>query len=245
MSLLDKDFVARETAAPLAEKLAVMCRMLGHHELIGMFGHVSLRIPETELMMISPGAGADKSAVAVDDLFLFRLDGEMLHHPGGTIPIEWRIHTQIHRDRPDAMCVAHLHAHHATLLGIARKALRPVFTHGAFLCDGAPTWDDARLVVEDGQAASLSRALGAADVVQMRGHGSVVVGRSAEEAFFSSLFLEQNARFQIEADAIGGAHELDPAIARDCADGTRNDRLYGLVWRYHELKSRAALQGRR
>ena len=167
--------------ALLREKTATLSRMLGHQGTIGMFGHVSIRVPGTNRVFISPGASTEKSTVRPKDIFVFDVDGTIVEHPGGLVPLEWRIHTQIHRDRPDAMCIAHLHAPHARALGIAGKEVVPVFLHGSFLRGGVPTWDNPRLVVTDEQAADLSRALGNKMAVQMRGHGSVVVGATAEE----------------------------------------------------------------
>jgi ribulose-5-phosphate 4-epimerase/fuculose-1-phosphate aldolase len=177
----------------LRAKTATMTRMLNLQGTIGMFGHVSIRVPGTDKCFISPGASTDKTTVRPEQIFTYNIDGTIIDNPGGLIPLEWRIHTQIHRDRPDAMCVCHLHAPHARALGIAGKPLQPVFLHGSFLCTGVPTWDNPRLVVMDSQAADLSRALGNHQVAQMRGHGSVVVGTTAEEAFFACTFLEENA----------------------------------------------------
>jgi ribulose-5-phosphate 4-epimerase/fuculose-1-phosphate aldolase len=230
-----------ETEATLREKTAVMCMMLNLQESIGMFGHVSIRVPGTDRILLSPGAGSEKGAIKPEDVFVFHVNGEILEHPGGEIPLEWRIHTQIHRDRPEIMSVTHLHARHSTLLGIAKRDVVPVFMHGAFLHTGVPTWDDPRLVVSDPQAASLSAALGNHVAVQMRGHGSVVVGESAEIAFFRSTFFEENARKQVEAEVLGGALPLSPEEAADCARGTFNPRLLRLLWNYYERKARQAL----
>jgi ribulose-5-phosphate 4-epimerase/fuculose-1-phosphate aldolase len=169
-------------------------------------------------------------------MFVYNIDGTIIEHPGGLIPLEWRIHTQIHRDRPDAMCVVHLHAPHARALGVANKELKPVFLHGSFLCTGVPTWNNPRLVVNDAQAADLSRALGQHRCAQMRGHGSVVVGASAEEAFFACTFLEENAQIQLQAEIMGGAIPLSEDEARDCAEATFNPRLFPLLWAYYERK---------
>ena len=162
--------------ALLREKTATLTRMLNMQGTIGMFGHVSVRVPGTDKCFISPGASTEKTIVRAEHMFVYNIDGTIIEHPGGLVPLEWRIHTQIHRDRPDAMCVVHLHAPHARALGIAGKKLTPVFLHGSFLCTGVPTWDNPRLVVNDSQAADLSRALGSHRCAQMRGHGSVVVG---------------------------------------------------------------------
>ncbi len=181
----------------LREKTATLARMLNMQGTIGMFGHVSIRVPGTDRCFISPGASTEKATVRPEQIFVYNIDGTIIEHPGGLIPLEWRIHTQIHRDRPDAMCIAHLHAPHARALGIAGKEVVPVFLHGSFLRGGVPTWNNPRLVVNDEQAADLSRALGNTDVIQMRGHGSVVVGATAEEAFFACTFLEENAQIQL------------------------------------------------
>jgi len=72
--------------------------------------------------------------------------------------------------------------------------------------------------------------------VQMRGHGSVVVGESAEAAFFGCTFLEENACKQLEAEIIGGAIALSADEARDCSASTYNPRLFNLLWSYYERK---------
>jgi ribulose-5-phosphate 4-epimerase/fuculose-1-phosphate aldolase len=135
------------------------------------------------------------------------------------------------------MCVCHLHAPAARALAIAGKSLKPMFLHGAFLCTGVPTWDNPRLVVTDAQAGDLSRALGSHVAAQMRGHGTVVVGTSAEEAFFACTFLEENAQIQLQADIAGGGIALSEDEARDCRTGTFNPRLFGLLWNFYERRA--------
>jgi ribulose-5-phosphate 4-epimerase/fuculose-1-phosphate aldolase len=222
--------------ATLRAKTATLTRMLGLQGTIGMFGHVSIRVPGTDKCFISPGASTEKSTVRPEHIFVYNIDGSIIEHPGGLIPLEWRIHTQIHRDRPDAMCVCHLHAPHARAVAIAGKPLKPVFLHGSFLCTGVPTWNNPRLVVNDAQASDLSKTLGGHRVAQMRGHGTVVAAASAEEAFFACTFLEENAQIMLQADVAGGAILLSDDEARDCAEGTFNPRLFDLLWKFYERK---------
>ena len=231
-----------EDEAALRRQTATLCRMLGTQGSIGMFGHVSIRVPGTDRVLISPGAGSEKTLVRPEQVFVFDINGKILEHPGGEVPLEWRIHTRIHHDRPEVLCVAHLHAHHATLLGIAGQDVTPVFLHGAFLHAGVPVWENPRLVINDEQAADLSATLGDKQIVQMRGHGSVVVGESAEAAFFACIFLEENARNQLQAAVMGGAIPLTPEQARDCAKGTLNARLFRLLWEYYERKADMLIQ---
>ncbi len=222
--------------AALRAKTATLARMLNLQGTIGMFGHVSIRVPGTTRMLISPGASTEKATVRPEQIFVFDLDGTILDHPGGLVPLEWRIHTRIHRDRPDAMCIAHLHAPSARVLGIAGRELVPVFLHGSFLHGGVPVWNNPRLVVNEEQAADLSKTLGNKIAAQMRGHGCVVVGDTAEATFFGCTFLEENARIQLEADIVGKAIPLSPEEAADCAKGTYDPRLFGLLWDYYARK---------
>jgi len=221
-------------------KLAVMCRIVGLQQSIGLFGHISIRLPGTDIVLITPGAGSEKTTVRSDEIFVFGLDGKIHHHPGGDrpmqIPAEWRIHTQIHKDRPQLGSVAHLHAHASTLLGVARKPIVPVFAQGALFKDGVPVWDNPRLVVTDDMALSLSRALGDKRACQMRGHGSVVVGETAESCLVACTFIEENARYQIEGDALGGAAPMSAAEIADCSRGSVGGGLDRMLWEYWERR---------
>jgi ribulose-5-phosphate 4-epimerase/fuculose-1-phosphate aldolase len=221
-------------------KLAVMCRIVGFQGSIGLFGHISIRIPASDVVLITPGAGSEKTVVRTDEIFVFGLDGKIYHHPGGDrpmqIPAEWRIHTQIHRDRPELMSVAHLHAHASTLIGIARREIVPVFAQGAMFKDGVPTWDNPRLVVTDEMAASLSKTLGGKLACQMRGHGSVVVGETPEKCLVACTFIEENALYQIEGGALGGAVPMSPEEIADCAKGSVGGGLERRLWDYWERR---------
>jgi hypothetical protein len=42
-------------------KLAVMCRIVGMQGSIGLFGHISIRIPGSDVVLITPGAGSEKT----------------------------------------------------------------------------------------------------------------------------------------------------------------------------------------
>src|SRR3954466_14072990 len=134
------------------------------------------------------------------------------------------------------MCIAHLHARHATVLGIAGHDVVPVFLHGSFLHGGVPTWNNPRLVVTDDQAADLSRALGDKIALQTRAHGGLGVGESAKAAFFGCTFLEENASKQLEAEIMGGAIARTADEARDCAERTYNPRLFKVLWTSYESK---------
>jgi ribulose-5-phosphate 4-epimerase/fuculose-1-phosphate aldolase len=236
---VDKRRISDEEWA-LRRKLAIMCRIVGMQGSIGLYGHISIRVPDSDIVLMTPGAGSEKTAVRIDQIFVFNLAGTILYHPGGDrpmqIPAEWRIHTQIHKDRPEIGCVAHLHARASTLLGIAGRDIIPVFSQGSILMDGIPTWDDPRLVLDDTAATALSQALGKKVACQMRGHGSVVVGETAEIALAGCTFIEENAQYQIDAELLGGAKPFPPAIWEGLKAQRRGNWGAKLLWDYWEQK---------
>jgi L-ribulose-5-phosphate 4-epimerase len=220
----------------LRRKLAILCRILGIQGSIGLFGHVSIRVPDTDVVLLTPGAGSRKTRVRTDQIFAFDLGGTILHHPGGDkpmqIPIEWRIHTQIHKDRPEILCVAHLHARASTLMGIAGREIVPVFSQGAVAYGGVPTWDDPRLVLDDAAASGLSRTLANHAACQMRGHGSVVVGETPEVCLQVCTHIEENAQYQIDAAALGGAKPFAPEMLAQLAAQRGRTTGTQLLWSY-------------
>ena len=67
------------------------------------------------------------------------------------------------------------------------------------------------------QGRSLARALGARRVVLMRGHGSAVAGGNLREIVMTCVYMEQNARLQAQAMALGETQL--PERPRDRTDG--------------------------
>jgi L-ribulose-5-phosphate 4-epimerase len=223
-------------------KLAMLCRMVANQGYIGAFGHVSVRVPGTDIVLISPGAGTEKTTLRADQLFAYDIHGKLLHHPGGEMllfePQERPIHIRIHRDRPEIQCVAHLHSPHSTLLGIVNRAIVPVYNQAFYLNKGIPVWDNPRLVLSAETAGQLSQVLGDNLACQMRGHGSVVVGETPEIAFMNCITVEENARYQIAAEPFGGpvpfAADIVERAARERA--AMGQGPSHVIWAYFERR---------
>ena len=90
-------------------KLATLCRITASLGYLAEFGHISLRVAGTNIVLVTPGAGALKSTVTAEQIFVYDTAGNNLFQPRGlNVPIEFLIHTRIHSDRPEMLCVAHL-----------------------------------------------------------------------------------------------------------------------------------------
>ena len=86
----------------------------------------------------------------------------------------------------------------------------------------------------------LATVLGDHPAVLMRGHGVAVAGPTIPFAVARSIYLEINARIQLEAIGLGGeVTYLDPQEARKVLEAGEN-RGYVRPW---ELWKRKALEG--
>jgi hypothetical protein len=125
--------------------LAECGRALGRPGLIGLGGHVSLRIPDSELILITPRGGLDKLRMRPSDLTTIDAAGKPLGGPYPP-PIETPIHTVVHAVRPGLASVAHLHPHWATIFSVLDEPLEVVLLPAACLGGPLPTFDEPHLV---------------------------------------------------------------------------------------------------
>ena len=184
------------------DRLAQAARALSRLDMIGLSGHVSLRVPDSPLILITPGGGLDKGRLTGADMVAIDAEGQRV---GGPYPPPWEtpIHTVIHAARPELAAIAHLHAHWSTVWSVVDRPLEIVLNYATTLHGPVPRYDDLRWITERPLAEALSAALGSAMAVLMRGHGNTVVGNTLEEMFNNALVLEDNARVLWEANALG------------------------------------------
>jgi ribulose-5-phosphate 4-epimerase/fuculose-1-phosphate aldolase len=192
--------------------LALCGRALARLGVYGLGGHLSLRIPDSELILITPGGGLDKSRLEPDHLVTIDATGKRVTGPYPP-PRETAIHTVIHAARPELGSVGHLHPHWATIFSIVDVPLEVVLLPAACLGGPLPTFDEPRLVTTPEIGQRLNAVLGDAAGVLMRWHGATVVGHTLEEMFTRAVALEENARLLWEARAIGAPIPLDVRLA--------------------------------
>src|SRR6266568_1546246 len=120
------------------------------------------------------------------------------------------IHGCIYQARPEVMAVVHHHAPAVLPFAIAGVPIVPVFHLGAAVGEDMPFWDQQDefgdtnlLVVKPEEGRSLARALGAHAAVLMRHHGATVVGQDLRELVSRSIFMCDNARYQLQAQMLG------------------------------------------
>jgi ribulose-5-phosphate 4-epimerase/fuculose-1-phosphate aldolase len=217
------------------QMLADALSMLERAEVIDFNGHMSCRLPGTERVLINSGKSV-RSHLTADDIIEIDMEGR----PIGTDvvpPMEFHIHTEIYRRRPDVNSVAHTHPLWSTLFSMAGEAVQPV-TMQAAVMGPIQLFPKTASINQKPLAEELAATLGAHRVVMLKSHGAVVVGADIVEAFVLGIYLEETARRQYLARAIGTPYALSAAEVEMIGTNLRKPHLLKNVWDYHHAKLR-------
>src|SRR4051812_18681134 len=236
----------------LRYELALASRMLANEGVLDAFGHVSLRHPGDPGRYLLPRSRSPQ-LVEPSDVLEFTLDSEPVKPPTEKLFAERVIHGCIYEARPDVMAVCHHHAAAVLPFAIAGVPIVPVFHLGAAGGENMPFWDQRDefgdtnlLVVKPEEGRSLARALGAHPAVLMNRHGATVVGRDIRELVSRSIFMCQNAQFQLQAHLLGKVVPLSSGETRLAGSINAMPNVTGRTWEYWSMRlDRAGLSPKR
>ncbi|HEY7316544.1 MAG TPA: class II aldolase/adducin family protein [Candidatus Binatia bacterium] len=184
----------------LKKDVITACRILSYKKLIEGFGHVSARIPESDLFLMTPRIGL--ALVKETQLLTLNLKGEVLQgsHP---VPAEAWLHTAIMKAKPEINAITRIHARVANMFSVTDTKLEPVHNHGSFFAGGVPVFDKPDLVTTPKLGEEVVQVLGDRPAVLLRGNGQVSVGRTIPEAVMMAIYLEEAAGILYGALQIG------------------------------------------
>jgi L-fuculose-phosphate aldolase len=221
------------SAQELRQQLADALRMLEQAEVIDFNGHMSCRLPGTPHILINSGISV-RSALTAADIIAIDLDGKPVE--GDVVPpMEFHLHTEIYRRRPDVNAVAHTHPLWSTLFSMAGERVQPV-TMQAAVMGPIQFFDKTASINQKSLGEELAAALGPHRVVMLKSHGAAVVGADIVEAFVMGIYLEETAKRQYMARAIGTPYALTAAEVDKIGGNLRKPHLLKKVWDYHHAK---------
>ena len=227
--------LSTQPAAVLKQQLADALRMMERAEVIDFNGHMSCRLPGTPHILINSGKSV-RSALTAADIIAIDMDGKPVD--GDVVPpMEFHIHTEIYRRRPDVNAVAHTHPVWSTLFSMTGLPVLPV-TMQAAVMGPIRTFDQTTSINQKDLGEKLAAALGTDRVVMLKSHGAVVAGSDVVEAFVLAIYLEETARRQYLARALGTPQALSAAQVETIGANLRKPNLFRKVWDYHHAKLR-------
>ena len=217
----------------LRQQLADALSMMERAEVIDFNGHMSCRLPGTQHMLINSGKSV-RSALTAADIIEIDLDGKPVGHEV-VPPMEFHLHSAIYRARPDVNAVAHTHPVWSTLFSSAGEAVQPV-TMQAAVMGPVQVFGKTASINQRPLAEELAAALGPHRVIMLKSHGAVTAGGDIIEAFVLAIYLEETARRQYLARAIGTPYALTAAEVDTIGSNLRKPHLLKKVWDYHHAK---------
>jgi ribulose-5-phosphate 4-epimerase/fuculose-1-phosphate aldolase len=212
--------------------LADAIRMLERADIIDYNGHCSLRLPG-ERMLINSGSSV-RGALEPDDIVEIDFDGRPLDN-GPAPPLEFHIHSEIYRARPDIGAVAHTHPKWSTFLTMVGARYKPVFAQGVLLGE-IPLFDTPLSVNTKAMGEKLAETLADKPAVLLKSHGVTVVGADMLECFSLAAYLEENAYRQYMAMQIGSPYEFSRDEQRACYEKLWSKALFQKTWDHYRSK---------
>jgi HCOMODA/2-hydroxy-3-carboxy-muconic semialdehyde decarboxylase len=226
----------------IIEELALANRILAHEGVLDAFGHVSVRHP-TDPGRYLLSRSRSPLLIEPDDILQYTLDSSPVKPAKVHLYAERVIHGCIYQARKDVMAVCHHHAPAVMPFCIAGKPILPVFHLGAAMGEEAPFWDQHDefgdtnlLVVKQEEGHSLARTLGQHSAVLMNRHGATVVGGGLKELVSRSIFMCQNAEYQMRALTLGAATPLHRGEIKLAGAISLMPTVVARTWEYWSMR---------
>jgi ribulose-5-phosphate 4-epimerase/fuculose-1-phosphate aldolase len=216
----------------MRQELVDAIRMLERAGFVDHSGHGSIR-RDAAAFYINSGASV-RGSLTVEDIVTVDLDGNLLEGAARP-PLEFHIHSEIYRARPDVNAVLHLHPQWSTLLTMTAVKYEPVYAQGVLLGD-LPVLDSPLSVNTKAMGQKLAGALAQGRGALLKSHGAVVVGRDIVEAFALAAYLEENAQRQYLAIQIGKPYVFSEAEQQACRENLWSSSLFRKTWDHYRSK---------
>jgi ribulose-5-phosphate 4-epimerase/fuculose-1-phosphate aldolase len=194
--------------------LAALYRLIAHFKWTDLiYTHISARLPGHEDHFLINDYSKMFHEMRASDLVKVDMDGNLIDEPAmSTRHINaagFCIHSAIHMNRPDLMCVVHTHTAAGIAVSAQKLGLLPISQHALRFYDHLAYHDYEGIAMDLGERDRLVTDLGPHKAMILRNHGLLACGRSIPEAFLNIYILERACEAQIRAQS-GGAELVFP-----------------------------------
>jgi ribulose-5-phosphate 4-epimerase/fuculose-1-phosphate aldolase len=202
-----KSLKGKVSAAEWETRVDCACayRLVRHYGMDDMiYNHISARIPGTEEFLLNP-MGMTYDEICASSLIKVDLRGKVLWEPEFPKGLGYRfniagyvIHGAIHEAKPEMHCVIHTHSLAGMAVASLKKGLLPM-TQTAMRFAKVAYHDYEGVVLDVEERERLLKNLGDCEVMLLRNHGPLAIGRTVAEAFNNAYRLERACRTQLMA----------------------------------------------
>jgi L-fuculose-phosphate aldolase len=185
-------------------------------------GNISTRLADGNLL-ITP-SGLCKGRMRAEDLLVINPQGELVR-PAADRALkassEVPMHLEVYRRRPDVRAVIHTHLVFANALAITAGRIRMDVIPEAAISFGEVPVTDFAMPATPQNAEAIRSLIGDHDVLLIRNHGCLAVGKNLDEALNHLERLEHIAQTLVFAELLGDIHPLPPQLLKEIAQVTQ------------------------
>lgn len=190
-------------------ELAAAYRLVAHYgwdDLI--FTHLSARVPGPDNHFLINPYGLLFSEITASSLVKIDKDAHVID--GGDVtsrvnPAGFTIHSAVHMAREDAGAVIHLHYGPGVAVSAQKEGLLPISQTAMLVHKHIAYHDYEGVALNLDERERLIRDLGDKNIMILRNHGTLSLGRTVGEAFIMQYFLIKACEIQVAAQAAGNA----------------------------------------
>ena len=186
-----------------------------------VFTHLSARVPGPEHHFLINPYGWLFDEITASSLIKVDSEGEIVD-PGATNrvnPAGFTIHSAVHMAREEAGAVLHLHAPDGVAVSAHKDGLLPL-SQTAMLClDHISFHDYEGVALNLDERERLVKDLGDKNMMLLRNHGTLTVGKTVAEAFTYMYFLMKASEIQVRTLGQG-----EPYLPSQAAIDTTSDQ---------------------
>jgi L-fuculose-phosphate aldolase len=189
------------TGHNVREDLARVCRVLAHHRMIDLWGHLSLRVPKSDVVLVTPRFSRTclPRTITGADMLVCSMEGRVIEG-SGELPLQFEADVALYRENaPDNAACIFASPHAAMAAGIARRALMPLTHMESAVGRGLATWEAAELATANGAATALAALIMRATAVHQPGIGAWTAGADIYDALMNLYHLEYLAQANVVA----------------------------------------------
>ena len=185
--------------------LAACYRLVDHFGWSDLLGtHISARVPGQEDAFLINPYGLLFDEITASSLVKVDEDGTILSPTDYHInPAGFVIHGAIHMAKPDLACALHTHTPAGTAVSTAKAGLKPLTQHALAIIAHTAYHGYEGIATNLNERDRLVADLGDANLLILRNHGLLTVGRTIAEAFVWMYRAERACRMQVAFQQTG------------------------------------------
>lgn len=177
--------------------------------------HVSVRIPNEDAFLLNP-FGLMFDEITASNLVKVNAKGQKLDNsPYPINAAAYVIHSAIHQARHDIGCAIHLHTNDGVAVSATKEGILPLNQSAMLIREEIAFHEYEGVAIDKAEQERLVADLGNKNLMLLRNHGTLALGRTIGEAFTAMYFFEWACTTQVRTLAMG--LEINP-VAKEVQD---------------------------